>query len=62
VIKNKEVILPLGLVCISLSLLLERLGSGIIPRVAFAEGLFLGLAFAMGVFALVRSAIGADNE
>jgi hypothetical protein len=62
VIKNKEIILPLGLVCITLSILLERLGDGIIPRMAFVEGLLMGLAFALGVFALVRSVVGADNE
>jgi hypothetical protein len=47
-IKQRELLPSLGLVSLVLSMLLEKLGHGIIPRMPFFEGLFLGLAFAFG--------------
>ena len=54
-IKNKRLYIPLGLICLTLSVLLGRLGEGIIPRVAFIEGVFIGLSLVFGVVGLFSS-------
>ena len=48
---------PLAMVCLTISILLGRLFTGEIPYGSFFEGLFLGLAFALSVFALIRGAL-----
>jgi hypothetical protein len=51
-IRNRRLFLPLAVLSLILSVLLHRIGAGIIPRSAFFEGLFLGLATALTVVGL----------
>lgn len=61
-IKRREFLPPLGVVCVTISLLLERLGRGSIPSIPFLEGLFLGLAFAFGMASIIAMAVGRGYE
>jgi hypothetical protein len=49
--RNRDLITPLGLLCLSISVVAARLGSGIVPHVDFVEGLFAGLALGLSVVA-----------
>jgi len=59
--KHSRFVLPLAMVCLTISIMLGRLFVGEIPYGAFFEGLFLGLAFALSVFALIRSALNSHE-
>jgi hypothetical protein len=61
-IRNKRLFLPLGLLALALSVLLNRLGPGILPHAAFVEGLLLGLATALGAAGLVTVWSDKGNE
>jgi hypothetical protein len=52
ILKNIRLLLPLALLSLALSALLHRVGTGIIPRPAFFEGMFLGLATALATASL----------
>jgi len=54
-IRNQRLFLPLGLLALTLSVLLSRVGAGIPPRPAFFEGLLLGLATVFAVAGLVTA-------
>jgi hypothetical protein len=55
--KHNRLVLPLAMVCLTISILLGRLFRNEIPYGSFLEGLFLGLSFTLSVFALIRSAL-----
>jgi len=61
-IKRRELLPPLAVVCVTISLLLERLGRGGIFSVPFLEGLFLGLAFAFGMANIIMMAVDRGYE
>jgi len=51
--RNRGLIAPLGLLSLSISVVVGRLGPGTIPGIDFFEGLFAGLALALSVVGLV---------
>ncbi|MFH1313511.1 MAG: hypothetical protein ABIJ00_09860 [Candidatus Eisenbacteria bacterium] len=55
--KHKHLIVPLSVVCITISMLLGRFAGEGIRWIIFAEGLFLGLAMSLSVFALIIHAV-----
>lgn len=61
-IKKREYLPPLAVVCLTVSLLLERLGRGGIFFSPFSEGLFLGLAFAFGMASIIMTAVDRGYE
>ena len=61
-VKHKHVIVPLSVVCVSLSVLLGRFTGEGIRWVAFLEGLFLGLAMALSVFSLIIAGVMRGYE
>lgn len=60
-IRNKRLFLPLGFLALVLSVLLNRIGPGIFPHVAFVEGLLLGFATALGAAGLVTAWMGESD-
>ena len=52
-IRNRGVIAPLGLLCLSISVVVGKVGPGTIPGGDFFEGLFAGLALALSVGGLI---------
>jgi hypothetical protein len=59
--KHERLILPIAMVCLTLSVLLGNLFADESRWVSFFEGLLLGLSFALSVFALIRNAIGSHE-
>jgi hypothetical protein len=59
--RNQRIVLPLALVCLVVSIFIGRLFTEDFPRMHFFEGLFLGLSFSLGVFALILGARGNDS-
>ena len=53
---------PLGLLCLSLAVLMGRIGEGNVPRVDFFEGLFVGIATGLSVVGLLAHVIVVWNE
>ena len=51
--KNRELIAPVGLLCLSLSVVAGQLGPGTIPGLDFFQGVFAGLARGLSVVGLV---------
>ena len=49
---NKRLAIPLGMLCLTISILLNRFGGGL-PHVAFFEGMFLGLSLTFNIFGLI---------
>ena len=61
-IGNTRAVLPLAVVFLAVSMLLTRIvAEGSRPG-NFFGGLFLGLAFALSVFALIRNLVADRNE
>jgi hypothetical protein len=52
-LKNEQVLLPLGAFCLVGSIALSRFAQGL-PRVAFFEGLLLGASLVFNIAYLVR--------
>ncbi len=61
-IRNRRLFVPLGLLALTLSVLIGRIGAGFLPRPAFFEGLFLGLATAFAVAGLFAAGRAAGHE
>ncbi len=61
-IDNRKLLIPLAVICLGLSVLLERLGSDAIPRVEFFQGLLLGVAMGLSVLALIMEAVVRHYE
>lgn len=59
-IRNERMVLPIAMVALTVSILLGNLFSDGPRLVSFFEGLFLGLSFALSVFALIRSALSHE--
>ena len=59
-IKNNRIVLPIAMVCLTVSILMEHLFSGGSRITLFVEGLLLGLSFALSVFALIRGALAHE--
>ena len=59
-LKNERTVLPIAMVCLTVSILLGHLFANESRWVTFFEGLLLGLSFALSVFALIRSALSND--
>lgn len=59
-IKNDRMVLPIAMVCLTVSILLGHLFSDGSRWATFFEGLLLGLSFALSVFALIRSALSHE--
>jgi hypothetical protein len=60
-LKDKEIILPTSVAFLCISLLLHR-WTGSSSWINFFEGVFLGMAFALAVFALVVGALARSHE
>lgn len=61
-IRNKEYLAPLGVVCVTLSLILGHMGGTFIPAVPFVEGVLLGFAFSCGCAGIIFTAVGRRYE
>jgi len=61
-IRNQRLFLPLGLLALTLSVLLGKIGEGFLSRPAFFEGLLLGLATAFAVAGLVTAGRAAGHD
>jgi hypothetical protein len=61
-IKNREVILPLSVVFLCISVLLHGRISGDSRWGNFFEGLFLGMSFALAAFAIIVGALSRRHE
>ena len=62
ILRNNRLFLPLGLLALTLSVLLNRVGVGVVPRSTFFEGLLLGLATAFAVAGLFTAGRAAGHE
>jgi hypothetical protein len=60
-LRNREVILPTSISFLCISLLLHR-WSGSATWINFFEGVFLGMALALAVFALIMGALARSHE
>jgi hypothetical protein len=56
-VKHKHLIVPLSVVCITVSMLLGRFTGEGIRWIIFTEGLFLGLAMSLSVFGLIVAGV-----
>jgi hypothetical protein len=61
-IKNREVILPTSVAFLCISVLLHGRISGDSTWGNFFEGVFLGMSFALAVFAIVLGALSRSHE
>ncbi|UCG50842.1 MAG: hypothetical protein JSW58_11625 [Candidatus Latescibacterota bacterium] len=61
-IENRRLLIPLGMISLGLSVFLERLGEGVIPRAAFFEGLLLGISIGLSALALILDIIVRHYE
>jgi len=61
-LKNREVILPLSVTFLCISLLLHGRISGDSSWGNFLEGVFLGMSLALAVFAIILGALGRSHE
>ena len=61
-LKNKEVILPLSVTFLCISLLLHGRIAGDSSWGNFFEGVFLGMSLALAVFAIVLGALARSHE
>jgi hypothetical protein len=61
-LKNKEVILPLSVTFLCISLLLHGRISGDSSWGNFFEGVFLGMSLALAVFAIILGALGRSHD
>ena len=59
-IRNKRLFMPLGLLALVLSVFLGRVGPSFLPRAAFFEGVFLGIAAVFAVAGLFARAAGHE--
>jgi len=53
IFKHRELVAPLGLLCLSISVVAGNIAPGVIPGQDFFEGLFAGLALGLSVVGLV---------
>jgi len=51
--KNRELVAPLGLLCLSISVVAGNIAPGLVPGQDFFEGLFAGLALGLSVVGIV---------
>jgi hypothetical protein len=61
-IKNREVILPVSVAFLCISLLLHGRIAGDSSWGNFFEGVFLGMSLALAVFAIVMGALARSHE
>ena len=59
--RNREVILPVSVAFLCISLLLHR-WSGSSSWINFFEGVFLGMALALAIFAFIMGALTRSHE
>jgi hypothetical protein len=59
--RNREVILPMSVTFLCISMLLHR-WTGESSWISFFEGVFLGMAFALSAFALIVGALARSHE
>ena len=60
-LKNKEVILPLSVTFLCVSHLMHRMTGGS-KWFNFFEGVFMGMSFALAVFAIIVGALTRSHE
>jgi len=60
-LKNKEIILPVSIAFLCISLLLHRMSHGS-SWMNFFEGVFLGMSLALAVFAIIVGALTRSHE
>jgi hypothetical protein len=61
ILKRKTVILPLSTTSLGVSVLLHRLAGGS-SWADFFEGVFMGMALALSLFALILGTLARSNE
>ena len=61
-LKNREVVLPVSVAFLCISLLLHGRIGGDSSWGHFFEGVFLGMSFALAVFAIVMGALARSHE
>ncbi len=60
--KKGNLLLPIAMVSLCLSLFLTRMDYGNVGGLVFLEGLLLGFAFALSVFRLITQALTDTHE
>jgi hypothetical protein len=60
--KKGSLAVPLGLLCVIISVTIGRFGSDALPLAAFLEGLFLGMSLVFAVFGLVTRMLARRYE
>jgi len=60
--KSRGLLVPLGLLCLSLAALVGRTGDRFLPRADFFEGLFVGIAAGLSVVAVLTQLVVYWNE
>ncbi len=58
---RRETILPLSVTFLCISTLMHRMAGGS-KWINFAEGVFMGMSFALAVFALIMGALAKSHE
>jgi len=53
VVRNRGLIAPLGLLCLSVSVVAGNIAPGVVPGQDFFQGLFAGLALGLSVVGIV---------
>jgi hypothetical protein len=61
-LKHRHLVIPLSVVCLTLSALLGRFPGDGARWIDFLGGLFLGLAFSLSIFGLITSAVMRGYE
>lgn len=58
---RRETILPLSVTFLCISILMHRMAGGS-KWINFLEGVFMGMSFALAVFALIMGALARSHE
>lgn len=61
-LENRRFLVPLAVICLGLSVLMQRLGTDVIPRVDFVQGLLLGISLGISVLALIIEVVARQYE
>jgi len=62
VLENRRFLIPLSVISLGLSVFFQRLGTDVIPKVDFVQGMLLGISLGISVLALILEAVVRHYE
>ena len=60
-VRNRRLLAPLGIICITVSVFIDKVAPEATPWADFFTGLLMGLAFAFGVASLIATIVSPDH-